>query len=120
MKIFFILIVLFFKAVSAGELDGKGVICLIYGNTIGFFFEEDRAYEYKPKGGKEKLELKKREIGKYYTDENNIFFDDVKINRKTLAFLKYSSFRGECNAFKNFDEFKKNFNIESLIKDNKI
>ena len=82
MKIFFILIVLFFKAVSAVELDGKGVICLIYGNTIGFFFEEDRAYEYKPKGGKEKLELKKREIGKYYTDENNIFFDDVKINRK--------------------------------------
>ena len=55
MKTFFILIVLFFKVVSAGELDGKGVICLIYGNTIGFFFEEDRAYEYKPKGGKEKL-----------------------------------------------------------------
>ena len=65
-------------------------------------------------------ELRKKEIGKYYTDENNIFFDDVKINRKTLAFQKYSSFRGECNAFKNFDEFKKNFNIESLIKDNKI
>ena len=120
MKTFFMLILLFFKVVRAGELDGKGVICLIYGNTIGFFFEEDRAYEYKPKGGKEKLELKKREIGKYYTDENNIFFDDVKINRKTLAFQKYSSFRGECNAFKNFDEFKKNFNIESLIKDNKI
>ena len=77
MKTFFIVIIFFFKIVSAGELDGKGVICMIYGNTIGFFFEENRAYEYKPKGGKEKLELRKKEIGKYYTDENNIFFDDT-------------------------------------------
>ena len=120
MKLLLIFVMFLFKAVNAGELDGKGVICLIYGNTIGFFFEEDRAYEYKPKGGKEKLELNKKEAGKYYTDENNIFFDDIKINRKTLAFQKYSSFRGECKAFKNFEEFKKNFNIESLIKDNKI
>ena len=121
MKIFVIIIIIFsFNIVNAGELDGKGLICMIYGNTIGFFFEEERAYEYKPKGGREKLELSKKEAGKYYTDENNIFFDDIKINRKTLAFQKYSSFRGECKAFKNFEEFKKNFNIESLIKDNKI
>ena len=84
-----------------------------------FFFEDSRAYEHKPKGGK-KLELQKKEIGKYYTDENFIYFDDVKINRKTLSFQKYSSFRGECKAYENIDEFKKNFDLESLTKENKI
>ena len=115
-----ILFLLFFNTSSAGEIDGKGLICLIYGNTVGFFFEESRAYEHKPKGGKNKLELQKKEIGKYYTDENFIYFDDVKINRKTLSFQKYSSFRGECKAYKNIDEFKKNFDLESLTKENKI
>ena len=55
-----ILFLLFFNTSSAGEIDGKGVICLIYGNTVGFFFEESRAYEHKPKGGKNKLELQKK------------------------------------------------------------
>ena len=67
-----------------------------------------------------KLELQKEEIGKYYTDENFIYFDDVKINRKTLSFQKYSSFRGECKAYKNKEDFKKNFDLESLTKENKI
>ena len=57
-----------------------------------FFFEESRAYEHKPKGGKNKLELQKKEIGKYYTDENFIYFDDVKINRKTLSFQNIHHF----------------------------
>ena len=92
---FLILFLFFCKSLFAGEIDGKGVICVIYGNTVGFFFEDSRAFEHKPKGGKEKLELKKKEIGKYYTDENFIYFDDVKINRKTLSLQKYSSFRGE-------------------------
>ena len=69
-----IFFLLFFTSISAGEIDGKGVICLIYGNTVGFFFEDSRAYEHKPKGGKKKLELQKKEIGKYYTDENFIYF----------------------------------------------
>ena len=115
-----IFFLLFFTSISAGEIDGKGVICLIYGNTVGFFFEDNRAYEHKPKGGKKKLELQKKEIGKYYTDENFIYFDDVKINRKTLLFQKYSSFRGECKAYENIEEFKKNFDLESLTKENKI
>ena len=116
----FILILLFFTSLFAGEIDGKGVICQIYGNTVGFFFQDSRAYEYKPKGGKKKLELQKKEIGKYYTDENFIYFDDVKINRKTLSFQKYSSFRGECKAYKTIEDFKKNFDLESLTKENKI
>ncbi len=115
-----IFLLLFFSSISAGEIDGKGVICLIYGNTVGFFFEESRVYEHKPKGGEKKLELQKKEIGKYYTDENFIYFDDVKINRKTLSFQKYSSFRGECKAYENIEEFKKNFDLESLTKENKI
>ena len=57
------------------------------------------------------MRLQKKEIGKYYTDENFIYFDDVKINRKTLSFQKYSSFRGECKAYENIDEFKKNFDL---------
>ena len=115
-----ILFFLYFKSSFAGEIDGKGVICQIYGNTVGFFFEDNRAYEHKPKGGREKLELQKEEIGKYYTDENFIYFDDVKINRKTLSFQKYSSFRVECKAYKNKEDFKKNFDLESLTKENKI
>ena len=54
-----------------------------------------------------KIRAQKIEIGKYYTDENFIYFDDVKINRKTLSFQKYSSFRGECKAYKNKEDFKK-------------
>ena len=117
---FLIIFSLFYKPLFAGEIDGKGLICIIYGNTVGFFFEDNRAYEHKPTGGKDKLELKKKEIGKYYTDENFIYFDDIKINRKTLSLQKYSSFRGECKAYGNLDDFKKNFDLESLTKENKI
>ena len=93
---------------------------VLYMETLLAFFEDSRAFEHKPKGGKEKLELKKKEIGKYYTDENFIYFDDVKINRKTLSLQKYSSFRGECKAYRNIEDFKKNFDLESLTKENKI
>lgn len=117
---FLILLLFFNKFVLAGEIDGKGVICIIYGNTVGFFFNDNRTYEYKPKGGKDKLELQKKEIGKYYTDENFIYFDDVKINRKNLLLQKYSSFRGECKAYENMKDFEKNFDLESLTKENKI
>ena len=55
-----IFFLLFFTSISAGEIDGKGVICLIYGNTVGFFFEDSRAYEHKPKGGKKSWNFKKK------------------------------------------------------------
>ena len=34
---FLILFLFFYKSLFAGEIDGKGVICVIYGNTVGFF-----------------------------------------------------------------------------------
>jgi len=115
-----ILILSFSFPVNSGEIDGKGVICNIYGDTIGYFFDADRAYEYKISGGKEGLEIVKKDVGKYITNENSIFINEIKINRKNLNYQKYSSFRGECEAYKDFDSFKKGFNIEKLIKDNKI
>ena len=59
-------------------------------------------------------------MGKYFTNENSIFINEIKINRKDLKYQKFSSFRGECKAYNNFDSFKKGFNIEKLIEDNKI
>ena len=119
---FLLIVSLFFVFINlrAGEIDGRGVVCKIYGDTIGYFFEDDRTHEYKLTGGKEKLELTKKDIGKYYTNENYIYFGDVKIDRKNLKYQKYSSFRGDCVAFKNLDEFKKGFDIKSLTKGNKI
>ena len=29
----------------SGEIDGKGVTCKVYGDTVGFFFENDRVHE---------------------------------------------------------------------------
>ena len=55
---FLLIFFLFYKPLFAGEIDGKGLICIIYGNTV--FFEDNRAYEHKPTGGKEKLGSKKR------------------------------------------------------------
>tara|TARA_Y100001933_G_C18965791_1_gene550246 strand:+ start:252 stop:650 length:399 start_codon:yes stop_codon:yes gene_type:complete len=109
-----------FNNLRAGEIDGRGLVCKVYGDTIGYFFENDRTLEYKLFGGEEKLELTKKDIGKYYTNENYIYFGDVKIDRKNLKYQKYSSFRGDCEAFKNLDEFKKGFDIKSLTKGNKI
>ena len=113
-------LLLLFDYLKAGEIDGRGVICNIYGDTIGYFFEGDRTYEYKLSGGEKTLELSKKDIGKYFTNENYIYFGQIKIDRKSLKFQKYSSFRGECKAFKNIDEFKKGFDIDSLIEGNKI
>ncbi len=108
------------STVSSGEIDGKGLVCKVYGDTIGYFFDLDRAFEYKVAGGKEGLEINKKDVGKYYTNENSIFINEIKINRKDLSFQKYSSFRGKCEAFDDFESFKNGFNIEELIKDNKI
>ena len=113
-------LLLLFNYLKAGEIDGRGVICNIYGDTIGYFFEGDRTHEYKLTGGDKKLELTKKDIGKYFTNENYIYFGDVKIDRKSLKYQKYSSFRGDCKAFKNLEEFKKGFDIESLTEGNKI
>ena len=115
-----LLLLLTAKTVYSGEIDGKGVVCLIYGNTIGYFFEDSRAFEYTVSGGDKKLELTKKDIGKYYTNENYIYINEIKIDRKNLKFQKYSSFRGQCEAFKNFELFKKRINIDTLIQNNKI
>ena len=114
------LISLFSMPVHAGEIDGKGIICNVYGDTVGYFFESDRAFEYKIAGGDKGLEVVKKDVGKYYTNENSIFINEIKINRKDLKYQKFSSFRGDCKAYENFNSFKEGFNIEKLIKDNKI
>lgn len=117
---FFVFFYFISFSVLAGELDGKGLICKVYGDTVGYFFDSDRAYEYKLSGGKDGLEIIKKDVGKYLTNENSVFINEIKINRKDLSFQKYSSFRGKCKAFKNIEEFEKGFNIEELVKDNKI
>ena len=87
---------------------------------IGYYFENNRAAEYKIIGGEKELELKSKDIGKYYTNENFIFINEIKIDRKNLKYQRFSSFRGECKAFKDLESFKKNFDIELLTKENKI
>ena len=118
--ILFVLVYLFSIPVYAGEIDGKGIICDVYGDTVGYFFENDRAFEYKIAGGDEGLEVVKKDVGKYYTNENSIFINEIKINRKDLKYQKFSSFRGDCEPYDNFNSFKEGFNIEKLIEDNKI
>ena len=51
---------------------------------MGYFFESDRAFEYKIAGGDKGLEVVKKDVGKYYTNENSIFINEIKINRKDL------------------------------------
>ena len=118
--ILFFLISLFSIPVYAGEIDGKGIICNVYGDTVGYFFESDRAFEYKISGGDKGLEVVKKDVGKYYTNENSIFINEIKINRKDLKYQKFSSFRGNCKAYDNFNSFKGGFDIEKLIENNKI
>ncbi len=118
--ILFFLISFFSIPVYAGEIDGKGIICDVYGDTVGYFFESDRAFEYKIAGGDKGLEVVKKDVGKYYTNENSIFINEIKINRKDLKYQKFSSFRGDCKPYDNFNSFKEGFNIEKLIEDNKI
>ena len=118
--ILFFLISLFSIPVYAGEIDGKGIICNVYGDTVGYFFESDRAFEYKIAGGDKGLEVVKKDVGKYYTNENSIFINEIKINRKDLKYQKFSSFRGNCKAYDNFNSFKGGFDIEKLIENNKI
>ena len=118
--ILFILISFFSMPVYAGEIDGKGIICNVYGDTVGYFFDSDRAFEYKIAGGDKGLEVVKKDVGKYYTNENSIFINEIKINRKDLKYQKFSSFRGECKAYDNFNSFKDGFDIKKLIEDNKI
>lgn len=117
---YFYLFIFFSSFVNAGELDGKGLVCKVYGDTIGYFFDADRAFEFKVAGGKKDLEITKKDVGKYYTNENSIFINEVKIDRKKLSIQKYSSFRGECAAFEDFESFKEGFNIKELIEGNKI
>ena len=119
-KVIFCILILFPFSSNSGEIDGKGLICNVYGDTIGYFFETNRAFEYKISGGNDGLEIIKKDIGKYYTNENSIFINEIKINRKNLNYQKYSSFRGECKAFDDFDTFKDGFDIKKLIEDNKI
>ncbi len=104
----------------SGEIDGKGVTCKVYGDTVGFFFENDRVHEYRIEGGEEKLELSKKDKGAYKTNENAIYFGETRIDRKTLTYHKFSSFRGDCKVFDDLEKFKKSINIKELTKENKI
>ncbi len=117
---FIIILIFIFSNSNAGEIDGKGLICKVYGDSLGIYFEEGRAFEYKLRGGEKELELVKNEIGKYYTNENAIFIGEIKIDRKKLEFQRFSSFRGKCKVFKDLDSLKKSLNIKSLTKGNKI
>ena len=120
MKQLLIFLLLFSSKAFAGEIDGKGLICKVYGDLIGYYFDNNRASEYKIIGGEKELELKSKDIGKYYTNENFIFINEIKIDRKNLKYQRFSSFRGDCEAFKDIKSFKKNFDIELLTKENKI
>ena len=120
MKKIIMLLILLNPKVFAGEIDGKGLICNVYGDLIGYYFENNRTSEYKIIGGEKELELKSKDIGKYYTNENFIFINEIKIDRKNLKYQRFSSFRGDCEAFKDLKSFKKNFDIELLTKENKI
>lgn len=113
-------ITLIFSSLSAGEIDGKGLVCKIYGDSLGYYFEEGRAFEYKLRGGEEKLELIKTDIGKYHTNENAIFIGEIKIDRKKLEYQRFSSFRGKCKAYNSLELLKKSLNIKNLTKGNKI
>ena len=115
-----LIILLIPNIVSGGEIDGKGIICKVYGDTIGYFFETDRVYEYKFQGGDKELELSKKDKGLYQTNENSIYFGETRIDRKTLKFHKYSSFRGKCDVYEDFKVFSKALDKRELIKGNKI
>ena len=114
------ILLLLHSNVFTGDIDGKGLICKVYGDLIGYYFENNRTSEYKIIGGEKELELKSKDIGKYYTNENFIFINEIKIDRKNLKYQRFSSFRGKCKAFKDLESFKKNFDIELLTKENKI
>ena len=70
--------------VLAGELDGKGLICKSMEIQLDIF-DLNRAYEHKLSGGKDGLEIIKKDVGKYLTNENSIFINEIKINRKDLG-----------------------------------
>ena len=50
----------------------------MYMEILGYFFESDRAFEYKIAGGDKGLEVVKKDVGKYYTNENSIFINEIK------------------------------------------
>ena len=35
----FIFLIFFFYVSISGEIDGKGIVCKVYGDTVGYFFE---------------------------------------------------------------------------------
>ena len=44
---------------------------------MGYFFESDRAFEYKIAGGDKGLEIVKKDVWKYYTNETSIFINEI-------------------------------------------
>ena len=108
------------NTVYSGEIDNKGLVCSIYGDKVGFLFQKGRVIEYRFQGGESKLEIKKKDIGKYATNENSIFFGETRINRKTLKYRKYSSFRGVCNVYNSKELFFEEMDVKKYISENKI
>ena len=118
-------VILFFQLITvnkvySGEIDNKGLVCSIYGDKIGFFFQTGRVIEYRFQGGESKLEIKKKDVGKYITNENSIFFGETRINRRTLKYRKYSSFRGDCKAYDTKELFFEEMDVKKYTSENKI
>ena len=106
--------------VYSGEIDDKGLVCSIYGDKVGFLFQTGRVIEYRFQGGESKLEIKKKDIGKYATNENSIFFGETRINRRTLKYRKYSSFRGVCKVYDSKKLFFEEMDVNKYTSENKI
>lgn len=106
--------------VYSGEIDNKGLVCSIYGDKVGFLFQTGRVIEYRFEGGESKLEIKKKDVGKYATNENSIFFGETRINRRTLKYRKYSSFRGVCKVYDSKELFFKEMDVKKYTSENKI
>ena len=69
----------------------RGLYVRYMGILIGYYFENNRTSEYKIIGGEKELELKSKDIGKYYTNENFIFINEIKIDRKNLKYQRFFS-----------------------------
>ena len=90
MKILTLVILLLFPSFVLGNIENKGVICVVknqkpkHFNTIGFLFWKDAVtrYYFEIKRESVQSEYSSNEYG-YYTDENFIYWGKSRLNRKS-------------------------------------